>query len=1512
MKEIIKKIAVCAAAVLCSLNASAYTQVSGFDGPTWYDAKASMYASGNSTMGQSESSPFLIKTAGQLALLAYKVNVDNVSYEGKYFLIDLQDADIDLGEQQEVDGTVQTLNWVPISESFKGIVRFKGEHFIKGMTIRATGNMWGGPYFFGLFETLNQSVSGARFKDVDFEISRQYEAGSLCGRIDASPTITIENCTATNVRIVQNEGSGFVGGLVGIAAGCTFSHCTVTGSLGGHVCGGLAGKYNGLNYVLNESTVVVEDCHAAVDIAVDDYSGVRGGGLIGECFVDSKAVIVFCSASGSINAPANADNPFMGGLFGYLATGNIEHSASAVSISGAGAVGGLAGRVLSPVTFTDCFASGGIEITNGVDTNAGGLIGALENSNNTQCNAYVTQCTFAGTFKYDKTQLGSMNYGSIVGSCTTASGNNATDFLNENQAFNDVFVDKNMCGLPFCSMGELNGIETKPTRELASQEVEGEHVGYEYCYIMPRDMMSDYKDSHNGQEVAFKDNFILASVPFYVSEGKKSTAFAAYYVTVPFSLSPLQSNVPGKGELATFSLPADLTFVDYEVTDDNTMVYPIDPGEANLTVALTGTSLTRTIHLNIAYGIEWSDDEPEDIFVGDGTKNTPYMIQNVSQLVKAAADNTKNREGAYFQLANDLFMNQHLIQTDETVKAGAKEWTPVEWHANLDGNGKSIYGMYVTTTKESTIRKTGPGTNSETVTYYTTIKGAGLFNLLSGNVHDLAIVDSYVCATSFIGLLCSVMTGSATISRCLAHGIVDGSVNNGGIVGGSREIDFAESWRLGRDTNRPVCTSCGTIEDCFACVHVEYGIGTGTHRPQKEGNGGGITGSPVAHIQRCVSTGKVENFTGRRGVGVVGEGTDADAEAQTWYFDQQQMTTAFQSTQNRGEHNTSELINGDIFTNEAAWQHEKGRYPMLRQFAKTPYGDLLSMPVHFAEGDRAGNVTKIFEFPTENVTWAAVNGDTYVDMINECGAATPMSTTPTGGFEYIYAQTIESKSESTKALRVMALNTSVTGVVGIEFKDPKCEEAWKQVFGKGEGEVITLRNALTAKGTPQGRQFNQKAKALGVEYFPEMRFFVGITSLTTGILSGLDQLSEVQLPNKLQTIGAEAFSGCASLETVTIPATTGEITPGAFDNSSLKEFEVAPRNEVFNVRCNALFTTGTNDLVAYPPARGESEVTISGAIGEIYPHAFYRIPQLDELYIDNPKPTGTAAWLDPAGESIVHWDADNGGMMDVYINDGTYDGTYDASTGGRYNGVLMKEYLQQDEWERYKQQGKLHRYFPLEVGRAKWATMYIGFSTQLPSTLKAYRVNKTSDYDLTPQTTEVELKRMKNLLHHTTPVVIQASAQGTYRLMPYEGTVPESNKYENWLQGTSIGSDGNGGYKYGLDVYQSDSNEGSVLTLGYNSHGVLGFYYYNNPNNWIPPFKAYIPYNGNMQGASFAVYINDEIDELTDRISANNREQITNNRYYNLNGQTIADSQLSNSQLPKGVYIRNGKKIVVK
>lgn len=188
MKTIGKIIAACTLAVLCCLHAEAYTQVTGIDGPTWYEAKASSFGGGSG----SQSAPYVINTPEQLALLTYNVNVNNMSYEGNHFLFDLSNANIDLGKQKVVDGQEQTLNWVPIGETFKGTVKFKGEHFIKGMTIRAVGNLLSGPYHFGLFEILNQSISGARFSDVDFQISRDFAAGSLCGMIDSNSTITIK------------------------------------------------------------------------------------------------------------------------------------------------------------------------------------------------------------------------------------------------------------------------------------------------------------------------------------------------------------------------------------------------------------------------------------------------------------------------------------------------------------------------------------------------------------------------------------------------------------------------------------------------------------------------------------------------------------------------------------------------------------------------------------------------------------------------------------------------------------------------------------------------------------------------------------------------------------------------------------------------------------------------------------------------------------------------------------------------------------------------------------------------------------------------------------------------------------------------------------------------------------------------------------------------------------------------------------------------------------------------
>jgi len=423
-----------------------------------------------------------------------------------------------------------------------------------------------------------------------------------------------------------------------------------------------------------------------------------------------------------------------------------------------------------------------------------------------------------------------------------------------------------------------------------------------------------------------------------------------------------------------------------------------------------------------------------------------------------------------------------------------------------------------------------------------------------------------------------------------------------------------------------------------------------------------------------------------------------------------------------------------------------------------------------------------------------------------------------------------------------------------------------------------------------------------------------IKNLLAGMLSGISTLSEVQLPKQLEYIDKEAFSGCSSLTEVTLPATTEEVAGGAFDGSAVSDIQVEPRCTAFEVRDHALFTTD-NDLwlVAYPPARDEQTVTLHGPFHNIMYHAFNKLPQLDEIYIDYPKPEGSAIQMDD--EAIVHRNAEEGQLMDIYINDGTFDGhdeNYHYETGGNLDGILMKEYLEKSYWQTYANAGRLHRYFPLTVTNALWATMYIGFCTNLPPELKAYVVPKSLNELYASGETDITLKRVSNLLHHTVPVVINARKAGTYLLRPYEGQVNNIPMSANKLMGSDIGQLG----KYGIPVNQSAiQNQFSVLTLSYNSAGTLGFYGYT--GEVLPPYKAYLYYNWNesspglLNGAkAFSLVIDDTIDEATSlnalpsTFAAQHPTPV-----YDLQGRKVAED-VNTANLPSGIYIVNGKKLV--
>ena len=248
-------------------------------------------------------------------------------------------------------------------------------------------------------------------------------------------------------------------------------------------------------------------------------------------------------------------------------------------------------------------------------------------------------------------------------------------------------------------------------------------------------------------------------------------------------------------------------------------------------------------------------------------------------------------------------------------------------------------------------------------------------------------------------------------------------------------------------------------------------------------------------------------------------------------------------------------------------------------------------------------------------------------------------------------------------------------------------------------------------------------------------------------------------------------------------------------------------------------------------------------------------------------------------------------MMYVYVNDGSYD----SQLFSQYEGDFYWSWYLEDETDKH-----LQIYYPLNMTSAGWATLYIGFPTQLPEGFNAYVVKEMDD-----QTKLATLKNIGRVIPGTTPVVIKNAAgkePGIYPLTLWEGAVPFVPKYDNRFVGSFIGQEG----KWGIEVNQETSITGSVLTLGRNSKGEVGFFKYNGAE--IPPYRAYLTYNTVIDGAKgYSFVIDDTIDDQTTVV--NNPSAITHHPspVYDIMGRP-----LQGKPTRRGIYISNGKKVVVK
>lgn len=334
----------------------------------WDGSVATGYAGGDGT----ESNPYQIATASQLALLAYEVNNEYNTHYGDFFVLT---ADLDLFGTSDGD----TIQWIPIgtceerytdgstlNHPFRG--NFNGNnHTIMNLYIHRLGyNVLGG--FTGLFGYVTDCrIENLNMENVDIN-SDYTEAAALC--VYAGWNTQINNCHILSGSVRAHY---LVAGIVGWIKSsrklstnnyvdyiCGVTNCTNNATIGAKsktcgLVGGIAGSVVCRN---NFSFCYFRNCINYGSVIGSGDCGT--GGICGRIESNTElsldtVVIDYCKNYGDMIPAATSgtgEAGYFGGIVGnYQCGGSIEHCLNSgtmhhnyYNIYASGGAGGIAGN----------------------------------------------------------------------------------------------------------------------------------------------------------------------------------------------------------------------------------------------------------------------------------------------------------------------------------------------------------------------------------------------------------------------------------------------------------------------------------------------------------------------------------------------------------------------------------------------------------------------------------------------------------------------------------------------------------------------------------------------------------------------------------------------------------------------------------------------------------------------------------------------------------------------------------------------------------------------------------------------------------------------------------------------------------------------------------------------------------------------------------------------------------------------------------------------------------------
>lgn len=930
--------------------------------------------------------PWQISSYKDLTALSQSVEAGN-SYTGKYFALT---TDLDLS-------AVPVTEYIPIgnaTDQFAGTFDGCG-HFIKGLRIDGKGF----PYI-GIFGYIG---SAATVKNIVVDNFMAVGSGSEIGCVAGRCEGVIEHVEVRN-SVLQTSGL-LTGGICGALLTGKVSDSSFHGSLSG------VGSVAGIAGQASESDII--GCTVRTIARMEGFISSKARDLGGIAGVFSRGTMKDCMVCGTLSDTYGRSAT--GGLAGRLLSGGtISNCMNTAAISGkrldsttSSYAGGLFGLSVSAVV-DDCLSAGTI-IMSGENNNVGGLAGQLaiaytHSGNNVSMSqqSFFTNCYYSG-------QISSSSDSGSKGLYGYAFHEEGYPDLPEDVCFINCFFDQQINKFESVKFGRLTSAVTgKLPSGFSSDKWKVASGKYP--------VLKTFADTQAGA---------LASVPVILRAGH-----TAAKVKQSFAL--------GSAPDVVWSLDGEIGNTESEsLVITGSAVTVKDKYDSAIVGATTADGLGLKIYV--------LEIVPK-VFDGDGTETSPYLLKTPSDFVTLNSAITTHRQphaGDFFRMTADIDFS------DNTSFKGFGYGTLLNtgFGGDFDGDGHSIHNLNL---DMATYTASGDF-NPECPNGYN-----GLFNQLNptGRVRNLIIAadcsfDFNIFSGSIIGFNRGRLENcrnyadvkghsrqigglvgvnySGVISKCYNAGrVVTGAQVAGGIA--AYNFDKAEIRQCQNDGDISAektapyneksdhssvggitSDNYGVVEDCVNLGQVTGqsvvgGIAAYTVASYLTADPSnpmvGISHECPGVVRRCVSVGQVNclGSVATRGA-VIGQRNSSKDISGNIYDGSINLIGGMQSTDVEGTVpcSTSELTAGKLIEplNPDLFDFKAGAYPVLKAFAQEEAAKALrSIYMNFGRGQIRTNVLESVPLSqADGLSWKLKVGDGFSISGQTLNVQVPTGTT---------------------------------------------------------------------------------------------------------------------------------------------------------------------------------------------------------------------------------------------------------------------------------------------------------------------------------------------------------------------------------------------------------------------------------------------------------------------------------------------------------------------------------------